>query len=76
MAAKIFPCRFLVSCKFLAGVAVVVGGFTAAIKISTLLQDNSIYLHYNLTWIIQTRVEAYLASFKSLGPPTTNAVCQ
>ena len=35
MEAKIFPCRFLVSCKFLAGVGVVVGGFTAAIKIST-----------------------------------------
>ena len=35
MEAKIFPCRFLVSCKFLAGVAVVVGGFTAAVKIST-----------------------------------------
>ena len=67
MGAKIFPCKFLDSCKFLVGewVVVVVGRFTAAIKI-TIVTDNSIYLHYNLTWIIKTRVEAYLASFKNL----------
>ena len=67
MGAKIFPCKFLVSCKFFVGewVVVVVGRFTAAIKI-TIVTDNSIYLHYNLTWIIKTRVEAYLTSFKSL----------
>ena len=36
MEAKIYPCRFLVSCKFLASVwvVVVVGGFAAAIEIT------------------------------------------